>query len=112
MIRRPPRSTLFPYTTLFRSQADADRLRGPRPNSKRDDTGQKRRLYMRGRDHQDATLALRLQLRWAEGNRQDPLRGRRAGADHMDGGLVPDRLRGRDEQQRDGIQVRVLLERS
>src|SRR2546422_3658092 len=25
MIRRPPRSTLFPYTTLFRSQA----LRGP-----------------------------------------------------------------------------------
>src|SRR3712207_7273129 len=31
MIRRPPRSTLFPYTTLFRSQgqrlADAGRLR-------------------------------------------------------------------------------------
>src|SRR3712207_8523690 len=25
MIRRPPRSTLFPYTTLFRSQADGDR---------------------------------------------------------------------------------------
>src|SRR3712207_8239189 len=24
MIRRPPRSTLFPYTTLFRSVADAD----------------------------------------------------------------------------------------
>src|SRR5258708_9615343 len=24
MIRRPPRSTLFPYTTLFRSLADAD----------------------------------------------------------------------------------------
>src|SRR3712207_7117687 len=23
MIRRPPRSTLFPYTTLFRSQANA-----------------------------------------------------------------------------------------
>src|SRR2546422_11611275 len=29
MIRRPPRSTLFPYTTLFRSQIAADaRLRG------------------------------------------------------------------------------------
>src|SRR3712207_8838440 len=28
MIRRPPRSTLFPYTTLFRSQARShDRLR-------------------------------------------------------------------------------------
>src|SRR2546422_4215254 len=24
MIRRPPRSTLFPYTTLFRSEPDAD----------------------------------------------------------------------------------------
>src|SRR5256885_12759663 len=26
MIRRPPRSTLFPYTTLFRSGADVARL--------------------------------------------------------------------------------------
>src|SRR2546426_3471695 len=25
MIRRPPRSTLFPYTTLFRSQCEAGR---------------------------------------------------------------------------------------
>src|SRR5258707_9706838 len=31
MIRRPPRSTLFPYTTLFRSAADASaRRRRPR----------------------------------------------------------------------------------
>src|SRR5256885_10828855 len=28
MIRRPPRSTLFPYTTLFRSQENGNRLRG------------------------------------------------------------------------------------
>src|SRR3712207_5436352 len=28
MIRRPPRSTLFPYTTLFRSQADNLRKHG------------------------------------------------------------------------------------
>src|SRR2546425_7867930 len=27
MIRRPPRSTLFPYTTLFRSQCRAGQLR-------------------------------------------------------------------------------------
>src|SRR5258708_18295307 len=27
MIRRPPRSTLFPYTTLFRSQRDVARQR-------------------------------------------------------------------------------------
>src|SRR5258708_24009373 len=35
MIRRPPRSTLFPYTTLFRSTRDSrpllSRARGPRP---------------------------------------------------------------------------------
>src|SRR2546422_2990814 len=29
MIRRPPRSTLFPYTTLFRSDGDADILQYP-----------------------------------------------------------------------------------
>src|SRR5260370_9110161 len=28
MIRRPPRSTLFPYTTLFRSQVEAARVLG------------------------------------------------------------------------------------
>src|SRR5258708_23973181 len=27
MIRRPPRSTLFPYTTLFRSAYDLEKLR-------------------------------------------------------------------------------------
>src|SRR3712207_8060085 len=27
MIRRPPRSTLFPYTTLFRSEAMGDKIR-------------------------------------------------------------------------------------
>src|SRR3712207_9372566 len=29
MIRRPPRSTLFPYTTLFRSDAALDRVTVP-----------------------------------------------------------------------------------
>src|SRR3712207_7994884 len=28
MIRRPPRSTLFPYTTLFRSRVEADLIYG------------------------------------------------------------------------------------
>src|SRR2546430_12263976 len=32
MIRRPPRSTLFPYTTLFRSTRKIDRLE-PRPHA-------------------------------------------------------------------------------
>src|SRR2546430_12669774 len=36
MIRRPPRSTLFPYTTLFRSaHGDAERDRGARSDSGR-----------------------------------------------------------------------------
>src|SRR3989441_4782548 len=30
MIRRPPRSTLFPYTTLFRSEALEESVRRPR----------------------------------------------------------------------------------
>src|SRR2546430_11339390 len=34
MIRRPPRSTLFPYTTLFRSRSDAI-LRLPKPKEAR-----------------------------------------------------------------------------
>src|SRR5260221_5072969 len=32
MIRRPPRSTLFPYTTLFRSVPLIRLARGPRPS--------------------------------------------------------------------------------
>src|SRR5260370_3055407 len=37
MIRRPPRSTLFPYTTLFRSRNPATRIRRAehRPESRR-----------------------------------------------------------------------------
>src|SRR2546422_4585995 len=31
MIRRPPRSTLFPYTTLFRSTLDRLERAGPNP---------------------------------------------------------------------------------
>src|SRR3712207_8991582 len=38
MIRRPPRSTLFPYTTLFRSRAaEAMRLRAPFRRGRVDD---------------------------------------------------------------------------
>src|SRR3712207_8701760 len=36
MLRRPPRSALFPYTTLFRSHPDRDRVRRPaRPDAER-----------------------------------------------------------------------------
>src|SRR5256885_10742001 len=50
MIRRPPRSTLFPYTTLFRSgpdgeleppprRLDREEVPGPRPVAPRPDPG-------------------------------------------------------------------------
>src|SRR2546425_3963255 len=35
MIRRPPRSTLFPYTTLFRSQRAVAAARGDRASERR-----------------------------------------------------------------------------
>src|SRR3712207_7772700 len=35
MIRRPPRSTLFPYTTLFRSLARRPSISSPRPRQPR-----------------------------------------------------------------------------
>src|SRR2546425_4600422 len=39
MIRRPPRSTLFPYTTLFRSDRDARRADGGRERALRAPAG-------------------------------------------------------------------------
>src|SRR3989454_133385 len=50
MIRRPPRSTLFPYTTLFRSVAgDCRRVQG-RPASRRGDGPALSDARHRGRD--------------------------------------------------------------
>src|SRR3712207_7912071 len=42
MIRRPPRSTLFPYTTLFRSEQDGQRC----------DVGRRHQLEREQHDHQ------------------------------------------------------------
>src|SRR3712207_6849193 len=46
MIRRPPRSTLFPYTTLFRSRVRPARARSKRG---REPVGPRRRPAGRGR---------------------------------------------------------------
>src|SRR5690242_21575154 len=62
MIRRPPRSTLFPYTTLFRSEgrgAEEDHCRDRRPRQEAQrlpqEQGQGRRVRRRGRvDHSRA----------------------------------------------------------
>src|SRR3712207_7574515 len=59
MIRRPPRSTLFPYTTLFRSEV-ADRAHGVQPPFRED------------RDPRRVVAAV---LELLEAREQDVLRG-------------------------------------
>src|SRR5260370_6134355 len=57
MIRRPPRSTLFPYTTLFRSrQGRRSRCEGRGGSARRDQEGDGRR---RRRPHQSGHVQAR-----------------------------------------------------
>src|SRR5258708_19478117 len=67
MIRRPPRSTLFPYTTLFRSHS----LPGERPDARRNEEqpGQQFRLIRR-RAHQ--TSGLLAKVKQDRGRIEDP----------------------------------------
>src|SRR5256885_10413493 len=55
MIRRPPRSTLFPYTTLFRSQHAAEEPRGAG-----DEVGHERTLGVRPGNHGEDRKSTRL----------------------------------------------------
>src|SRR5688572_31085874 len=59
MTRRPPRSTLFPYTTLFRSQPRGECAQRHRPRG--DDAGE--RLHHRERERPAARGRLELQRR-------------------------------------------------
>src|SRR3712207_7441367 len=68
MIRRPPRSTLFPYTTLFRSLRD-------RPAARRGGAGAPRARLLPGRDEK---LRPRPDLPAPHRLRAGPLGGRRA----------------------------------
>src|SRR3712207_7465015 len=61
MIRRPPRSTLFPYTTLFRSGLEIERAR-----------------IAREREQQELELARRRALELAEFDRQIALSAKAA----------------------------------
>src|SRR2546426_4260949 len=60
MIRRPPRSTLFPYTTLFRSRKVADGLVRQRPDGRPLQFGleveRPRHLAVRPRDRKSTRL--------------------------------------------------------
>src|SRR2546422_1620888 len=53
MIRRPPRSTLFPYTTLFRSATAPDQIRGTILAVREVDAVDQRRLQARAVRHRD-----------------------------------------------------------
>src|SRR5437762_11353311 len=50
MIRRPPRSTLFPYTTLFRSRATGKRIVNPLRQRAFADDGELGRCRQRAAD--------------------------------------------------------------
>src|SRR3712207_8490581 len=56
MIRRPPRSTLFPYTTLFRSERAEHREKAPPPQRPGADPGDLLDPPDRRRDHHHGLL--------------------------------------------------------
>src|SRR5205809_4527356 len=58
MIRRPPRSTLFPYTTLFRSQFK----KGPDPRRARGETDEENRAPESRSEEHTSELQSRLHL--------------------------------------------------
>src|SRR5260370_28955533 len=61
MIRRPPRSTLFPYTTLFRSRAGPARQRSP-PGRQRTHSGLQRSAGLAGPRSEEHTSELQSHL--------------------------------------------------
>src|SRR3712207_6957342 len=60
MIRRPPRSTLFPYTTLFRSRQHEEGLDDDRPRDQLE-LLQARRIVVRLLRHLEGRLHVRRQ---------------------------------------------------
>src|SRR3712207_7840420 len=53
MIRRPPRSTLFPYTTLFRSEIEREEAAGDRERHGQHDDERVDPALELGRQHQE-----------------------------------------------------------
>src|SRR2546430_10010378 len=92
MIRRPPRSTLFPYTTLFRS-----RLRGV-PQELRREMGHQIRGVANSLEPQ-ANLAVGMVREAPEQQVRGPAR---------DGQVVPERVRGKGDGSR--VHLRQVLE--
>src|SRR6266567_8295800 len=61
MIRRPPRSTLFPYTTLFRSPGSGTQRRRRRRGRRTGSTTHRRPRSSRGRRSEEHTSELQSQ---------------------------------------------------
>src|SRR3712207_8042988 len=91
MIRRPPRSTLFPYTTLFRSRHQAGRRRSPR----------ERRLH----------VEQRAEPRVVRDGRRRAAPGEGAGEEGAHHGVAPERVirRRRSEEHTSELQSRQYL---
>src|SRR3712207_9585223 len=98
MIRRPPRSTLFPYTTLFRSEDETERARRPvRDPSER-------------RPSQDHRRAGALHIGGSEPEESVTLDRRGKGIGSPLGGRVSDRLGvERSEEHTSELQSRQYL---
>src|SRR3712207_8006158 len=62
MIRRPPRSTLFPYTTLFRSEPDCAARRAPQRREPQQPDGDREDAHVEAEQRVDAER-LRVGLR-------------------------------------------------
>src|SRR3712207_7258354 len=73
MIRRPPRSTLFPYTTLFRSTGDHTEGAGQRTKEEetRPDTGRDDRLHLEDMECPVEKLGAVARSGGDEGDRRD-----------------------------------------
>src|SRR6266436_9212689 len=79
MIRRPPRSTLFPYTTLFRSDRAARTAREPAAREGGDRLPARPGAVVAARRPARAGGRLRLQLLGPPAGRREPARGGDAG---------------------------------
>src|ERR1051326_2349227 len=74
MIRRPPRSTLFPYTTLFRSQFDPEWTRDRiEPNPVVDRIRERVGAWRRGGYVGVTATTARLLAYWNDPGREKPL---------------------------------------
>src|SRR3989454_5119718 len=114
MIRRPPRSTLFPYTTLFRprsgASAAAGRPRGDRPGATSGSAPGRRRAARPGRPgRRGPSVELSRRRGWT--GRRRPWRGPRTGSRALSDDLAQQALGSEDEdhdEHREGEDVLVL----